>query len=70
MKRIECKCRRGEVRIKGWSTKAKIRLEETNPTSILNHFLLNTKYEESVFDEVNHDNHIQIEDAQNNINST
>jgi hypothetical protein len=58
----------GGVRTKGRSTKAKIHVEKTKSSSSSKP-IINTGDEEFVFDEVNDDTDIEIEDAQNNNNS-
>jgi hypothetical protein len=57
------------VRTKGRSTKVKIHIEKGKSTSTSKP-LLNTGDEEFVFDEVNDDNDIEMEDAQNNNNTS
>jgi hypothetical protein len=56
------------VRTKGRSTKVKIHVEKTKSTST-SKLLLNTRHEEFVYDEVNDDNDIEMEDAQNDNNN-
>jgi hypothetical protein len=58
----------GGVRTKGKSTKAKIDVEKIKSTSTSKP-LLNIEDEEFVFDEVNDDNDIEMEDAPNHNNS-
>jgi hypothetical protein len=57
--------KQSSARIKRRSTKAKIHFEKTKSTSTSKP-LLNIEDEEFVYDEVNDDNDIEMEDAQNN----